>query len=723
MRDRLAAPPRPEPRPRVLRAHGRDRVDEWHWLAERDDPEVIAHLRAENAHTEAALAHLAPLRKRLFEEIRSRVREPDDGAPEPDGPYEYFTRTVPGGEHPLLCRRRRGGGQAELLLDPNHEAAGHRFFALGEHAVSPDHRRLAYTVDREGSERFALHVRDLDRGIDLADAVDGVFYGLAWSADSRSLWYVRADDSMRAHQVWRHRIDGPSEHDHLVLDEPDVRFAVVLRRCRSGRYAVVRAASRTTSECWLLDVHDPEAPPRSVAGRRPGVLYSVEHQAGEGGDRLLLLTNEDAPDFRVVAAPADDPRPERWEELAGHEPGRRIVAVDAFAHAVVLTERGDARDRLRVRTPHGELAADPPDPVRAVALGPNREYGTRTLRYVWSSLRHEREHVDLDIETGTHTLVKREEVLGGHDPDRYVTERLWATAPDGARIPISLVRPAGPLDAPLPLLLYGYGAYEHVIDPAFSPSLLSLLERGVAYAIAHVRGGGEMGRRWYEDGRLLRKRNTFDDFVACAEHLVAAGITAPDRMVARGRSAGGLLVGAVANMRPDLFRAVVAEVPFVDALTTMLDPALPLTVTEWEEWGDPLTDAEAYDYIRSYSPYDNVTEAPYPAMLVTASLHDARVLYSEAAKWVLRLRDHTTSGAPVLLRCNLGAGHFGPPGRYAAWQDEAYVLAFVLDRLDLDGLHRLEGLDGLDGLLARAEGSDSARSDRRGGPPRRPVSP
>lgn len=681
------AVPVAERRVERLHAHGDEREDPWYWLRNRDDPSVIEHLKAENRYTDSVLAHLEELRATLYEEIRGRVPESDETAPVRSGAFEYYVRTVEGHDYPLLCRRplsRDAGaaGEEEVLLDANVEAEGAEFFSLGSTEVSPDHRFLAYCVDTSGTERHSLRVRDLATGLDLADRVDDVYYGLAWSDDSSYLFFVRPDDAMRPYRVLRHRIGSDASEDSIVVEERDERFFVTVRRTRSGRFVLMESDSKTSSEVQFIPSDDPLAEPRVIAPRRADVEYSVDHQHSPELDRFVIVCNDTGADFRVVTAPTSRHEPAHWTELVPHRTGVRVEHVDAFADFVVISERTDATTRLRVLGDQIAFVVDQPEPVHSVSLGTNREPATDTVRFEYSSPTTAPESIDLCTKDGSRTLVKRRAVLGDYDPSTLASERLWATAADGTRIPISLVRWRGDT-GPAPLLLYGYGAYEVSADPFFSDTRLSLLERGVAFAIAHVRGGGEMGRPWYEAGRLSAKRNTFTDFVACAQQLVDQDVTEPGRMVARGRSAGGLLMGAVANLRPDLFSGIVAEVPFVDALTTMQDPSLPLTITEWEEWGNPAADADMYGYMRSYSPYDNVVEQPYPAILATCGLNDSRVQYWEPAKWVQRLREHTTSDAPILLRCEFGAGHSGPSGRYDAWREEAFVLAFVLDRLGL----------------------------------------
>ena len=688
--------PRAPRRPTVLR-HGTDvRVDDWYWLRDRDDPAVRAHLEAENAYTDTVLAPLEGSREALFEEIRRRVVETDVSAPVRRGAFVYFTRTVAGAQYAWHCRQplgRRpptpddspGGAPDEAVLVDENALAGDGYFALRGLAVSPTQTRLAYAVDRTGGERARLAFRDLTTGLDLPDEVPDTYYGLAW-ADDATIFYVRPDAAQRPFQVWRHTLGAPVDTDALVFEEPDERFYVSVRRARSGGVLLLETESKTTTEAWLVDPTRPTDPPTLVAAREPNVDYRVEHHRGPSGDQLVIVTNADgATNFQVMTTPVATPSRDHWTVLVAGRDDVRIDRVDAFASHLVVSERVDGLARVRALdvASGAERVLATGDDVATTWLGATPDYDTATVRVVATSLVTPTSDYDVDLTTGTATLVKRQAV-DGYDAARYETERIWARADDGVAVPISLVRPRGaPRDGSGPLVLYGYGAYEISIDPTFSISRLSLLERGASYAIAHVRGGGELGRRWYEDGKLDRKRHTFTDFLACARHLVAAGYTSTPRLVARGGSAGGLLMGAALNLAPTLWRAVLAEVPFVDCLTTMLDPSLPLTVTEWDEWGDPATDEHLYAYLRGYSPYDNVATAPYPAVLATAGVNDPRVQYWEPAKWVQRLRTATSSDAPILLKTELGAGHHGPSGRYDAWREEAFVLAFVLDALGL----------------------------------------
>jgi oligopeptidase B len=682
--------PRAAARPLELTNHGDTRVDPWYWLRDRDDPEVIAYLEAENRYTEALLAPTAALQGELFEEIRGRVLETDVSPPVSKGAWDYFSRTFEGQQYALHGRRPRGASEGEqetVLLDENALAAGHDYLAVGGLAVSPDQSLLAYSFDTDGGEEYELHVRDLATGADLPESIPGTYYGLAWANDGRTVFYVRPDDAMRPFQVWRHTVGTEPAVDELVFEETDERFFVSIGRARSGGAILLSVDSKTTSEIHLLDPDDVTVPPRLVEPRSEDHEYDVEHhRARDGTETLLVLTNADgATNFKVMVTPVATPGRAHWRELVAHRDDVKLDGIDAFADALVLSERADGLERLRVLSypgPATDRLLRMDDPAYSTWIAENLEFATDHFRFGYTSLVTPLTAYDETFTDERRTLVKRTPVLGGFDPSDYTSARLWATASDGTQIPLSVVhRRDTPVDGTAPALLYGYGSYEHSVDPTFSTMRLSLLDRGFVFAIAHIRGGGEMGRPWYEHGKLREKRNTFADFVACAEHLCAAGYTRPDRLGARGGSAGGLLMGAVVNLRPDLFRAVVAEVPFVDVVTTMQDPGLPLTVTEWEEWGNPLESADDYEYMKSYSPYDNIAAVEHPAMFVSAGLNDPRVSYWEPAKYVAKLRATTTGRRPVLLKTEMGSGHGGPSGRYDVWRDEATVLAFLITEL------------------------------------------
>jgi oligopeptidase B len=684
-------PPVAPRHPQVLTTHGDVRVDDWYWLRERDDPEVLDYLRAENAYTDAVLAPTRPVAQRIFDDIRSRVQETDVSAPVPDGPWDYYSRTFEGRQYGVHCRKPRGASTDAgevVLLDENALADGHEYFSLGGFDITPDHRVLAYSIDLDGGERYTLRFRDLDALVDFDDVVENVSYGLAWSNDARTCFYVRPDGAMRSYQVWRHTLGTKATDDVLVFQEDDNRFHLGTGRTRSGRYVLIETASKTTSEVWFVPTDAPESAPRVVAPRIEDHEYTVEHHwSAEHGDRFFIVTNRDgATNFELAMTDARDPSIERWTTIVAARDDVRLESVDAFAQHLVLSERNDGLTRLRVAPVDDTSAAfalEFPDPTYAVWIGANEEFDTDVLRYGYTSLVAPFTDFDFDMTAATATVV-RVQPIPGYDASQYMSTRVWVDRPNGVRVPMSIVhRTDVSLDGSAPALLYGYGSYEISTDATFRASRLPLLDRGFVYAIAHVRGGGELGRGWYEDGRLEHKEHTFTDFIACAEALIVTDYTRAARLVARGGSAGGLLMGAVVNMRPDLFSVVVAQVPFVDVVTTMLDASLPLTVTEWEEWGDP-REPDAYTWMKRYSPYDNVHDAAYPAMFVTTGLNDPRVAYWEPAKWVAKLRAHSTSGHPIVLRTELGAGHGGPSGRYDAWREESSILAFVFDQVGVD---------------------------------------
>ncbi len=652
-------------------------VDEYAWLRDRDDPDTVAYLEAENTFTEEWFAPLAELQDRIFDEIKSRILETDLSVPARRGPWWYVTRTEEGRQYPIFCRRphRDDDTDEQILIDSNALAEGHEYFELGALDVSPSHRLLAYATDVTGAEVFTMRIRDLETGQDLPDLIEGTQYGTAWSKDDRYLFYTRPDDAWRSYQIWRHELATDAATDVLVFQEDDSHFDVGVDNTRNGQFVVINTESRTTSEVWLVDASDPLAPARLIAARDPGVEYSVDVQ----GDRLLIVTNLEAVDFRLVEAPVDSIERDSWTDVLPHRPGVRLFGVDAFAGHVVAYEWADALPTLRViRSDGTQFVIDQPEAAFSLSAGTNLEYETSTYRFNYQSLITPPSVFDVDLVTGARVLLKQQPVLGGFDPAEYETARLWAEATDGTKVPISLVAKKGlPRDGSNPAVLYGYGSYESIVAPWFSWPRLSLLDRGFVFAVAHVRGGGELGRRWYLDGKLLHKRNTFTDFVACAEHLVAEGWTSADRMAIRGASAGGLLVGAAVNLRPDLFASVVAEVPFVDVVNSMLDETLPLTVSEWEEWGNP-KEPEFEAYMSSYAPYENVAAVAHPAIFATAGFNDPRVSYHEPAKWVARLRANSTGSKPLLLKTEMVAGHGGKSGRYDAWREEAEVLAFIL---------------------------------------------
>jgi len=700
-----------ERRPVTLEAHGDVRTDDWFWLRDKEDPAVIAHLEAENAYTDSAMASTVGLQEALFAEMVARIQETDLSVPVRKGPWLYFSRSVEGSSYGIHCRQPVPGHDSDdptevILLDENTLAEGHDYFALGNFAVSPDHRWLVYSTDTTGGERYTMRFRDLSTGTESDESIDDTSYGAAWANDNATVFYVRVDEAMRPFQLWRHVIGTDPGTDVLVIEEPDDHFYLGVGRTKDDRYVLCGLDSKVTSEVRVLDADDPTGDFTVIEPRRQGVEYSIDHDRGDPAAgrpaRFLVVTNDGAEDFRLMEAPEDSPGRDHWTEVIPGRAGVRLDAVDPFAQHLAVYEREGGETRMRVieHATGRSTPVDQPESPSTVWGEANPEYDSTVLRYGYTSLATPRSVYDLDLVDGRLELLKRQPVLGGFDPARYRTERQWATAGDGTEVPISLVyRPdlvaTGGASAGAgssggsPCLLYGYGSYEMSMDPTFSSLRLSLLDRGFIFAIAHIRGGGEMGRHWYEDGKFGAKANTFTDFVACARHLVDGGWTSPEQLVARGGSAGGLLMGAVANLAPDLFRAIVAEVPFVDCLTTILDETLPLTVLEWEEWGNPVEDPEIYGVMKSYSPYDNVagigpdgSRVRYPDILATAGLSDPRVGFWEPAKWVAKLRTANPENK-VLLKTEMGAGHGGPSGRYDAWKDEAFVYAFILDALDL----------------------------------------
>ena len=699
------------PRRAHTRTHHGDAVeDAYEWLRDKDDPEVIAYLEAENAYADARTEHLAPLRQRIYDEIKARTQETDASVAVASGPWWYYTRTVEGGAYGIHARAPRTPGaprpdlstgapvpQEQVLLDADALGAQHEYFALGAFTVSADHRTLAYSVDVTGDERFDLRVTDLDSGQVRDDTIRGVGYGAELTTDGSVVYVTRVDDAWRPHEVWRYAVGATTDSDadtntgtgELVLREDDERFWLGIGSSRDDRFIQIGLGSKVTSEHWLVDATDPSATPRRVTPRREGVEYDVE----VAGDRLLIVHNADNVNSDLAWAPLSATSEDDWRPLLASAPGERFQSVDAFDDVAVLSLRSQGLTALRVL--HRDDAHDAgwrvgddlgfDEEIHTVAMGDNPESATRLALVVYESYLTPRTVLEVDLRTGAREVIRRMPVLGDYEPTAYVQRRLWATASDGTRVPVSLVTAAGAEpDGSHPGFLTGYGSYEHAHDPYFSIARLSLLERGVAFAVAHVRGGGEMGREWYEEGRLLHKRNTFTDFVSAAQLLVDTGWVASDRLAAYGGSAGGLLMGAVANLAPDLFRVVHADVPFVDALTTILDPSLPLTVMEWEEWGDPLHDPDVYAYMRGYAPYENIAPRGYPAILATTSLNDTRVYYVEPAKWVAALRATVTNDPgthPILLRTEMVAGHGGRSGRYAAWEQTAWEWAFVLGQL------------------------------------------
>ncbi|QBJ97243.1 S9 family peptidase [Rhodococcus sp. ABRD24] len=682
--------------------HGDTFVDHYEWLRAKEDPEVVEYLEAENAYTAQQLEHLEPLREKLFQEIKSRTQETDMSVPTRLGDWWYYARTTEGKQYGVQCRCPIAGPDdwtppelsvdtvipgEQVLLDANALADGHEFFSLGAFSVSHDGTLLAYSVDVIGDERYTLRFKNLTTGELLADEIPDTAPGVTWAIDHQHVFYLTVDESWRPDTVWRHKLGTTQNQDVQVFHEPDERYWVAVGSTRSEKYLMIWLGSKVTTEGWMLESANPEGSFRVILPRREGVEYSAEHAVIAGEDRFLILHNdvvdgEKAENFVLAQAPASDPA--AMEILVPHRHDVRLEDIDTFADYLVLSYRRDVLTRLAIwpltADGYGELTEmEFDEELFSVGLGSNPEWDQPTLRLGYTSFITPSRVYDYQLATGELLLRKTQPVLGGFDPAEYEQLREWAIAEDGTRIPLSMVRRKGVGSGPAPTLLYGYGSYEVSIDPAFSVARLSLLDRGMVFAVAHVRGGGEMGRHWYENGKALTKKNTFTDFVSCARHLVAEGWTTPAQLVADGGSAGGLLMGAVANLAPELFAGILANVPFVDPLTSILDPELPLTVIEWDEWGNPLEDPQVYEYMRSYSPYENVEAKDYPAILAITSINDTRVLYVEPAKWVAALRATKTGDTPLLLKTEMSAGHGGVSGRYEKWKEVAFEYAWVLD--------------------------------------------
>ncbi|MDQ6677148.1 MAG: S9 family peptidase [Acidobacteriota bacterium] len=664
--------------PKTLTAHGNTRTDDYFWLRDRDNPEVIEYLEAENAHTAAVMASESSLTEEINREILSRIQQTDQTVPARRGAYFYYSRTVAGRQYPLYCRTRGSEGAEEVMLDINELARGKEYFALGALAVSENDALLGFSTDENGSEEYTVRIKNLHTGAMLPDVIPDTSPGLVWANDGRTFFYVTFDETKRPEKVRRHLAGRDAVYDEVVFTETDRRFTFEIGKTRSRKFLVVSSINASkTSETLLLDADHPEGSFRVFEPRQTGVEYYVDHQ----GDRFLVRTNADgAARFKLMETPAAATARTNWRALVPEHAEATLDEVEAFEGHAVLHTRENALPNIRVmnRATGAIHALEFAEPAYTVALGDNFEYRTGTLRFAYSSLVTPYSVFDYDIAARTRVLLKQTEVPGGFHSADYTTERLYAPAVDGKRVPVSIVYRGGfQRNGRNPLLLYGYGSYGLNTDAKFTASYLSLLDRGFAVALAHVRGGAEYGREWFENGRMLNKRNSFTDFVACAEYLIAERYTSAACLSAMGGSAGGLLMGAVINLRPELFRSVVAMVPFVDVVTTMLDASIPLTTGEYDQWGNP-SEKVYYDYMKTYSPYDNVERKAYPNLLVTTGLNDPRVAYWEPAKWVARLRALKTDGNLLLLKTQMGAGHGGPSGRYEKYRETAFIYAFLL---------------------------------------------
>lgn len=677
-----ATPPEAKIEPTTLETHGDVRADDYFWLRDRENPEVIAYLEAENAYTEVMTAHFKDLSDALFEEMKGRIKEDDSSVPYRKGDYWYYTRFETGKEYPIYARRK-GSMEAdeELMLDVNAlaEELGTAFLQVSGVRVSPDAKYMAFAADTMGRRIYTVHFKNLETDAFFPETIDNVTPNFEWANDNRTVFYTKQDPgTLRWYQIYRHTVGTDPAGDVLVFEEADEEYLSFVQRTKSDEYLLIGSSQTVSNEYHFLDADDPTGAFEVILPRQRGLEYSVDHY----GDHFYIHTNADgATNFKLMRTPVAAPSMDAWEEVIPHREDVLLTGFEIFKDYLVLVERSEALTHMQVRPWQGGEAyyLDFGEPAYLAYLSTNVEFDTPVLRFGYTSMTTPTTYYDFHMGTREKTLLKETEVLGGFDKRNYVTERLWAEARDGTRVPISLVyHKDTPIDGTAPLLLYGYGSYGNSIDASFSSTSLSLVDRGFIYAIAHIRGGQEMGRPWYEDGKLMNKKNTFTDFIDCAEYLVEAGYADPERLFARGGSAGGLLMGAVINMRPDLWKGVVAAVPFVDIVTTMLDDTIPLTTFEYDEWGNP-NEKDAYEYMLSYSPYDNVEAKEYPNLLVTTGLHDSQVQYWEPAKWVARMRKLKTDDNRLLLKTNMVAGHGGASGRFERIKEIAFEYAFVLD--------------------------------------------
>jgi oligopeptidase B len=675
-------PPVAKIQPKVDTLFGQVMVDNYFWLRERGTPQVIEYLEAENAYTDAMMKHTQGLQERLYQEMLSRIKETDMSVPVRWDDYYYYSRTEEGKQYRIYCRKK-GTLQAEeeILLDVNQLAEGKEYFHVGSYDPSPDHNLLAYCFDTTGSERYILRVKNLQTGELLPDIIDSTFASFKWANDNRTLFYVIPDAAWRPYKLYRHKLGDDVDKDFLIYHEKDEAFNLEIGKSKSDWFLFIKLESETTSEVHFLDADNPTGKFRVICPRQKDMEYSVEHH----DDQFYIVTNDNAKNFKLMRSPLSKPSKENWEEVIPQREAVKLDRIEVFRDFMVLYERENGLRQIGIRDfATGQTKRiDFPEPVYTCWGEWNPEYNSQVLRFSYTSLITPNSIYDYHMRTGKRELKKQQEVLGGYDPNQYQSERLFATAGDGTKVPVSLVYKKGMVkDGNNPLILSGYGAYGSSSEPYFSSNILSLLDRGFVYAIAHVRGGGELGRDWYDDGKLLKKKNTFSDFIAVAEFLIAQKFTSANKLVIEGGSAGGLLIGTVVNMRPDLFGAVIADVPFVDLINTMMDASIPLTVIEYDEWGNP-NDKNYFDYMLSYSPYDNVEAKDYPPMLILAGLNDTRVQYWEPAKWAAKLRATKTDNHRLLLKTNMGAGHGGVTGRYAQLEELAFDYAFILDVLGI----------------------------------------
>lgn len=678
----LPNPPKAAIRPHAMTLHGHTRIDNYYWLNERENPEVLAYLEAENQYADACLKHTEPLQEQLFKEITGRIKQDDNSVPIKIRDYYHYTRFEEGKEYPIYCRKKHSlEAEEEVVLDGNALAEGHAFFDIGEVSLSEDDRLLAYSVDTVSRRIYTVYVKDLTTGELVGEPVTGTSGNVVWASDNQTLFYGVKDETLRPCKIMRHRLGTNPKDDVTVFEETDETFVTYISKTKSRKYLIINSESTLSSECRILESNQSENSFRVFQERQPDMLYGIDHY----GEHFYIQTNADgAKNYKIMRTPIGQTEKPNWEEVIAPRDQVMIEGFTIFSRFFVIEEREGGLVKIRVKSWDGQTDyyIDFGEPAYTASVGANPDFDAVTVRYAYTSMTTPSSVFEWDMERCTKTLLKQQEIVGGYNPNDYVTERLLAPSHDGVLVPISIVYKRGlSKNGQNPLVLYGYGSYGSSMDAYFSLARLSLLDRGFVWAIAHIRGGEEMGRQWYEDGKMLHKKNTFLDFIACAEHLINWGYTSPQKMFAMGGSAGGLLVGAVVNMRPDLWKGVIAQVPFVDVVTTMLDESIPLTTGEYDEWGNP-NEKQYYDYILSYSPYDNVEAKDYPAMLITTGLHDSQVQYWEPAKWAAKLRALKTDKNPLYLKTEMDYGHGGASGRFEGYKEVALEYAFMLDVLE-----------------------------------------
>lgn len=683
MNENNLTPPKAAIRPHAMTMHGHTRIDNYYWFNERENPEVLAYLEAENQYADACLKHTEPLQEQLFKEITGRIKQDDNSVPIKIRDYYHYTRFEEGKEYPIYCRKKHSlEATEEIILDCNRLAEGHAFFDIGEVSLSEDDRLLAYSVDTVSRRIYKVYVKDLQTDELVGDPIEGTSGNIVWASDNQTLFYGVKDETLRPCRIMRHRLGTNAKEDVEVYREADETFVCYISKTKTRKYLIVNSESTLSSECRILESDQPEGEFRIFQERQPDTLYGIDHY----GEHFYIQTNADgARNYKIMRTPITKTEKPNWEEIIPHREQVMIEGFTIFSRFFVIEEREGGLVKIRVKTWDGatDYYIDFGEPAYTASVGANPDFEAATVRYGYTSMTTPSSVFEFDMEQRTKTLLKQQEIVGGYNPGDYVTERLMVPSHDGVLVPLSIVYKKGVArNGQNPLVLYGYGSYGSSMDAYFSLARLSLLDRGFIWAIAHIRGGEEMGRQWYEDGKMLKKKNTFFDFIACAEYLVKQGYTSKDKMFAMGGSAGGLLVGAVANMRPDLWKGIIAQVPFVDVVTTMLDESIPLTTGEYDEWGNP-NEKQYYDYMLSYSPYDNVEAKAYPAMLITTGLHDSQVQYWEPAKWAAKLRALKTDQNPLYLKTEMDYGHGGASGRFEGYKEVALEYAFMLDVLGL----------------------------------------